>query len=831
LLYPVQPGLPMCQSLARVIRMIDEKEVSTTKASAPARATNRAKIYTIISGLGLGLVILAGLAWLVTFPTLRLLQATLTGDLSLFQPGRPLSLPETFFRQYPQLLWFGFILGALIFFGFRPGSYLPRELPANPGPFKLGGKTFDLPAWTGLAWRLTGICALVLVLALAAALRIDNARSIGATDLVRTDYDEGVHSTAALLMSQGKSIYQDFFLTQPPVGPFIWSLPLRLSGTEWGGLLEFLQLRFFTSILALLTITLVYLSGRRLGGRWGGPLAGSVAAFTLAIDGSAVRTEQQIMLEPLVNLFTAAAIFAFVHLSPDQTQKSRRWYAWPLLAGLLAGVALSIKIPALAIVLGLALSLVAWRYWKALGLYLGGAVGGYLLATGAFILSARSELIKEAYLYQLLRPFNDLATTGEFQSETTLTAYDYLARTPYLAFTILAAALGLVAILLRWLTRSGGETWLPVTLVAALTALLYTGKAGFFPHYYDHLALPLALLAGGVVNFKFPKSWRFQWRLASGVIVAAGLALFFLPAARFALSEPSLPQWSQERAVDNNFNSLALSDNGTLLTWDTRYSFIMGQPLVTDNHNKYVVDSAAYVEYLALDLEHQDLATVARKALLDKKNNDLRHLRYLPVVQTGLYQTAQKSDFILLEARADSQLTKETISSLKSNFINRLDTADIDIYVNQQDIGYRSGAVFGGKIQLVGFDTTKQIKISPQEHKVPLTIYWRGTARIEEDYVIFFHLLNEKDEVVAQRDTAPRYGNFNTSKWVPNELFDDDQSLEVPATLPQGRYRIELGIYRPSDGTRLKVTQPAPGQRVTPGGDSLILFEVNIVGL
>lgn len=811
--------------------MLDEKEVSTDSPSSPEAVNLRSKIYSIISWLGLGLVTLAGLAWLVTFPTVQLIQAVLTRDLSLFQPGRHLSPLETFFRTYPQLLWLGFILGALLFFGFRPRPQTPQELPETFSPFSLAGKTIRLPAWSGLAWRLAGIGAFGLILVLATVLRIGNAQPIGGENLIRTDYDEGVHSTAALLMSQDKSIYRDFFLTQPPVGPFLWSIPLRLGGADWGGLVDFLRLRLFTSIVALLTITLVYLTGRRLGGRWAGPLAGAVAAFTLAIDGSAVRTEQQIMLEPLVNFFSAAAIFAFVHIYPAIALKSRRWFAWPLAAGLMAGLAVSIKIPALAVVLGLALALVAWRYWKALGLYVVGVIGGYLIASGAFLLSTGSAFLKEAYFYQLLRPFNNLATTGGFQSETTLTAFDYLAHTPYLTFTLLVAALGLVAIVLRWASRSGGEAWLPVTLIAVMTALLYTGKAGFFPHYYDQLALPLALLAGGIVNFKLPQGWKIQWRLMAGTALAAGLALFLWPAVGFSLSDPSLPQWSQERAVDTSFNALKLRDDGTLLTWDARYSFIMGQPLVVDSQNKYVVDSAAYVEYLGLGLEHQDLMTVARKALVDKNNGDMRQLRYIPAVQDDLYQTAQKSDFVLMEARSDSQLTKETLSSLKNSLINRLDTQDIDIYVNKREMQYQSGALFGNKIQLIGFDTDKQLKLDPQKPKIPLTIYWRGTTKIDENYVIFFHLLNEKGETVAQRDTAPRYGQFNTTQWTPNALFDDDQSLEVPATLAPGRYRIEIGIYRPTDGKRLVVTQAAPGQRVTPGGDSLILFEVNIVGL
>jgi hypothetical protein len=135
--------------------MLDEKEVGTTAPDSPGVRLTRSKIYSIISWLGLGLVILAGLAWLITFPTVQLIQAVITGDMALFQPGRHLSFLEEFFRDYPQILWLAFILGALLFFGFRPKPLPSPELPKTPAPFSLAGKTIQLPTWTNLAWPCT----------------------------------------------------------------------------------------------------------------------------------------------------------------------------------------------------------------------------------------------------------------------------------------------------------------------------------------------------------------------------------------------------------------------------------------------------------------------------------------------------------------------------------------------------------------------------------------------------------------------------------------------------------------------------------------------------
>ena len=554
--------------------------------------------------------------------------------------------------------------------------------------------------------------------------------------------------------------------------------------------------------------------------------------MALAIDGGAVRTDQQIMLEPVVNVFTAAAIWLFVcYGSYDGPRRRSLDLLLPLAAGGLAGLALSVKIPALAVVVGLGLTLLIWRRWGAFGFYAAGVGLGYLLLTNYFLLTNGTAFIKQAYLYQLLRPFNNLALGGSFETETTLTAWDYLARTPYLAFTLLIAVIGLVAIVTRWALRGEGRQWLPITLVAVFTALLYTGKAGFFPHYYDQLALPLALLGGGVVNF-----WQLRLRKISrrvGLALAVGGAVVLTaglwPLYQHANDEPSRPQWSLERAVDRSFANLGLA-NGSLLTWDARYSFLMGRAMPTDSYKKYLVDSAAYVEYLALGFDGQSLGSVARQALLDKPPGDMRQLRYTPQVQEDLFGLAQKADYILIEDRAKSQLSPQTRQRFNQNFINRQDSRETTILSNSRFIKYPSGVLFGDRMRLVGFDSQPQIKLSPISHKLPLTLFWRGEQKMDQNYVIFFHLLNDQGQTIAQRDTAPRYGALNTSQWTPGDLIDDDQSLDLATNLPPGRYKLEIGVYLPADGKRLAVSEVPSEQPQSSGGDSLILLEVDILG-
>ena len=60
---------------------------------------------------------------------------------------------------------------------------------------------------------------------------------------------------------------------------------------------------------------------------------------------------------------------------------------------------------------------------------------------------------------------------------------------------------------------------------------------------------------------------------------------------------------------------------------------------------------------------------------------------------------------------------------------------------------------------------------------------------------MFVHLVDPSGLVRAQRDTAPRGGNYPTSIWETGEIVPDEYTLTVPGDAPSGVYRIELGMY------------------------------------
>jgi mannosyltransferase len=102
---------------------------------------------------------------------------------------------------------------------------------------------------------------------------------------------------------------------------------------------------------------------------------------------------------------------------------------------------------------------------------------------------------------------------------------------------------------------------------------------------------------------------------------------------------------------------------------------------------------------------------------------------------------------------------------------------------------------------------------------LPLTLFWRAERPILADYKVFVHLLDPRGFVVAQRDSEPVGGSRPTSGWKPNETLADPYGLFIPLGTPPLAYSIEVGLYDPKTGERLR--NPS-------GDDHLLLGTVSV---
>ncbi len=95
-----------------------------------------------------------------------------------------------------------------------------------------------------------------------------------------------------------------------------------------------------------------------------------------------------------------------------------------------------------------------------------------------------------------------------------------------------------------------------------------------------------------------------------------------------------------------------------------------------------------------------------------------------------------------------------------------------------------------------------------------LTLYWRASGPSEVEYVVFTHLLSKDGRLIAQHDGPPASGERPTTGWVEGEYIVDRHTLEWVDTVYRGPALIEVGLYDPLTGQRVK----------TPRGDSRLLL-------
>jgi hypothetical protein len=114
-------------------------------------------------------------------------------------------------------------------------------------------------------------------------------------------------------------------------------------------------------------------------------------------------------------------------------------------------------------------------------------------------------------------------------------------------------------------------------------------------------------------------------------------------------------------------------------------------------------------------------------------------------------------------------------------------------------------ADFGAHIRLLGYD------VGTLEAGQPLTVtlYWQSLTELDEDYLVFVHVLDETGAIVTQVDEGPQQGSYPTSLWVAGEVVTDRHTLTMPSDLSVGDYRLRIGFYRQENGDYLAVNSNA----------------------
>lgn len=122
-----------------------------------------------------------------------------------------------------------------------------------------------------------------------------------------------------------------------------------------------------------------------------------------------------------------------------------------------------------------------------------------------------------------------------------------------------------------------------------------------------------------------------------------------------------------------------------------------------------------------------------------------------------------------------------------------------------------------GQMQLLGYQLGPAIRLMSYHWLTPesvpggemqLLLHWKADATPEEDYTVFVHVLNDADEIAAQKDSMPGDGELPTSQWDIGPLIDDLRVVPLPTDMPAGEYRVAIGLYNWQTGERLPVHLP-----------------------
>jgi hypothetical protein len=104
-------------------------------------------------------------------------------------------------------------------------------------------------------------------------------------------------------------------------------------------------------------------------------------------------------------------------------------------------------------------------------------------------------------------------------------------------------------------------------------------------------------------------------------------------------------------------------------------------------------------------------------------------------------------------------------------------------------------ALVGDSIRLRGYTLSEGEPLVQAGDTFTVTLYWENTKPISEELVVFVHLFDERDNVVAQHDDSPILGHAPTWKWPVGSLIPDPHPVTIDPNSAPGRYVLSTGMY------------------------------------
>ncbi len=116
------------------------------------------------------------------------------------------------------------------------------------------------------------------------------------------------------------------------------------------------------------------------------------------------------------------------------------------------------------------------------------------------------------------------------------------------------------------------------------------------------------------------------------------------------------------------------------------------------------------------------------------------------------------------------------------------------------------------------------ITITHTPEQLTVTPAWDVRDHLAGDYNVFMHLIDAQGQRVAQVDVAPGGAAWPaTSAWQPGQQISVPLPLPLPADLATGEYWLILGLYDSTTGERVPLIAGATADPHLAGADALLL--------
>jgi hypothetical protein len=140
------------------------------------------------------------------------------------------------------------------------------------------------------------------------------------------------------------------------------------------------------------------------------------------------------------------------------------------------------------------------------------------------------------------------------------------------------------------------------------------------------------------------------------------------------------------------------------------------------------------------------------------------------------------------------------------------------IYQVAPVVAHRRPAVFNDAIRLRGFALENSVN-NDEQH---LQLFWSQLTQVNQDYALFIHLISDSGERY-QVDLPYPAQAFYERRFVTTSV-----PINAFGALPFGQYRMEIGLYDPSNGTRATLEAPAVLSAATASSNALLLTTVRV---